>query len=281
MLDSLIVAEVDVTSMDGTIVSYKNVVLFQMANGDLFFTNSGFAGTDIATGKGGIQSMTVTSITASACTGLYQNALQDFVCLAAGTRVQMERGDVPIEEIEPGDLVVTADHGLQPVIWVGARTIRRDPSRRQAVAIAAGQMGHGLPLRGLVLSPQHRVLVRSRIAERLFETDEVLMTACHLGFEGPAWSPSDTHLTWYHLLCPAHEVIFAEGCPVETLMLGSQAIAALTPMQLMQIAAQSSHIGQDMTPARKIASGRARTELAVRHHRNRQPFLQNVTAPVG
>ena len=41
------------------------------------------------------------------------------VCFATGTHILTPGGEVPIETLEPGQLVTTLDHGPQPVLWIG------------------------------------------------------------------------------------------------------------------------------------------------------------------
>ena len=86
-------------------------------------------------------------------------------CFAAGTLIRTERGEVRVEALVPGNRVVTADNGLQPVRWVGVRrldagVLDQHPALRP-VRIRRGVLGAGLPVADLVVSPQHRVLVRS------------------------------------------------------------------------------------------------------------------------
>ena len=66
-----------------------------------------------------------------------------------------------VEVLRVGDLVLTEDHGPQPLVWVGARSLgpadlAANPAL-QPVRIAAGALGLGLPARDLVVSPQHRL----------------------------------------------------------------------------------------------------------------------------
>ena len=69
-----------------------------------------------------------------------------FVCFAAGTRILTPRGEVEVERIAPGDLVLTRDHGLRPVRWTGSRRV--DGRGAMApVRIEAGALGNARALR--------------------------------------------------------------------------------------------------------------------------------------
>jgi len=80
-------------------------------------------------------------------------------CFAAGTHIRTERGEVPVESLRHGDSVVLADGRVSPVKWVGRRAMdcRRHPDPRAVwpVRVAAGALGSGLPVRDLMLSPDH------------------------------------------------------------------------------------------------------------------------------
>ena len=45
-------------------------------------------------------------------------------CFVAGTRITTPRGDVAVETLRPGDLVLTKDDGFQPLRWSGEREVR-------------------------------------------------------------------------------------------------------------------------------------------------------------
>src|SRR5690606_10332266 len=101
-------------------------------------------------------------------------------CFTAGTIVETPDGSVAIETLKVGDPVVTR-HGIKPLKWVGKRRLdvidlMANP-KLLPIRIPAGAMGNGLPRRDVSVSPQHRIMIRSAIAERMFSTSEVLMPA--------------------------------------------------------------------------------------------------------
>ncbi|MEE9387663.1 MAG: Hint domain-containing protein [Paracoccaceae bacterium] len=46
-----------------------------------------------------------------------------FSAFGQGTLIQTEQGYVAIEDLQPGDMIATADGGLQPLMWAGSMTL--------------------------------------------------------------------------------------------------------------------------------------------------------------
>ena len=70
-------------------------------------------------------------------------------CFAPGTLIWTDRGDVSVERLRPGDRILTADHGPQPLRWIGRREVDfTDPAnnrggRDKPIEIKAGRPGPG------------------------------------------------------------------------------------------------------------------------------------------
>lgn len=82
-------------------------------------------------------------------------------CFCAGTMLVTLRGEVPVETVRPGDLVLTlSGEGapLKPVTWTGLVEIdlagHPDPMAVRPVRIAAGAIEPGMPIRDLCVSPR-------------------------------------------------------------------------------------------------------------------------------
>ena len=133
-------------------------------------------------------------------------------CFAAGTRIETDRGLVPVEKIEIGDMVLTLDHGFQQVRWHGTRTV--DGTGLFApVRFAPGVLGNEA---ALLVSPQHRILLSGWRAELLFGEDEVLVAATHL-VDGDRIHRAPTRaVTYHHLMFDRHEIILSEGVATES-----------------------------------------------------------------
>lgn len=193
-------------------------------------------------------------------------------CFAAGVRLMTAKGQRPVEKLSVGDLVETADNGLQPVRWIGTRKLdaidlAAAPNLRP-VRIAKGALGAGLPRRDLLVSPQHRMLVRSDIAQKMFGPSEVLVAARHLiGLDGVSVADDVTEITYVHVLFDRHEVVFAEGAQSESLFTGAEALEAVGQAARAEILALFPELadGAPVQGARPFLTGRQGRALAVQH----------------
>ena len=202
-------------------------------------------------------------------------------CFTAGTLIATPEGDRPVEEIAAGDLVLTLDNGPRPVRWTGTRrlgprALARTP-RLRPIRISAGALGAGRPLRDLVVSPQHRVLVRSRIAGRIFDAPEVLVAAKQLlGVEGIAIDTGLPSVTYVHLLFDRHEIVMSNGAATESLFTGPVALDGVGRAAREEILTLFPELATGGPPegARPIAPGRKARRLAMRHALNRKPLVE-------
>lgn len=276
-VDSLAVVNLTVTYSDGSSQSFTNAVMYQDTTGNLFLTNSDFAGTDLnGTNNMPIESINVTTVQSTNFSGLFQNAFQDFVCFGFGTEIQTPTGLRRIEDLEVGDLVMTEDHGPQPIRWIGKRRVRLTEKLRP-IKVEAGALGLGLPIRDLYVSQQHRLLVRSKIVRRMFDVDEALVPAKHLtGLPGISIVPKTGWQGYAHVLFDRHEVIQAEGAPAESLLPGPQALKTMgddARTEILSIFPELAEIDAREQAARFIPAGQAQKMLAARHQKNAKPLL--------
>lgn len=164
------------------------------------------------------------------------------VCFARGTLIETANGRRPIERLTPGQQIMTLDHGAQPLRWIGEMTFDAGQLQRDEtlcpVVIEAGALGPGCPSRTLSVSRQHRMLARGPAVRQVFDGDEVLVPAIRLvGLPGIAVDRNCTAITYYHILFDAHQIVFANGAPSESFLLGRQALRTLSPENLARIAA--------------------------------------------
>lgn len=196
------------------------------------------------------------------------------ICLTHGTYIATPDGPVLIQSLKVGDMVSTLDNGPQPILWTFAQSrhasdVAENP-RHGAIHIARGALGENLPHRGLVVSRHHRMLIRSRIAKRMFGTEEVLVAAKELtDTPGISPAPAENGFVFYHLLLPKHAVLFAEGAATESLFLGPGTRAALSSTARASLA-QVEGLVDHVTPARTIAKGAKARKLCARHIANQR-----------
>lgn len=141
------------------------------------------------------------------------------VCFEARIRILTTTGWLPAGQIRTGMRVWTRDAGYQTVLWAGGRTV---PGRGSStpVRFATGAIGNTAPL---VLSQQHRVLLRSPRAELLFASHEVLVPAkVFVGQPGVCYAPC-AEVRYVHVLTEHHHLLRAEGAECESLFLGDEA----------------------------------------------------------
>lgn len=206
------------------------------------------------------------------------------VCFAQGTRIETERGEVPIEDLRVGDMVRTSDHGLQPIRWIGQMSFTKQRLAREKplcpMRINQGALGPGLPNRDLIVSQQHRIIIRSRIAERMFNSREVLIAAKHLrSVKGIDRCDDMDRVTYFHLMFDQHEIIIANGAEAESLFLGAQAlenIGAAAREELFLMFPELRN-GDTPSPARRLISARRGRSLLERHAKNERPLVSAET----
>ncbi|UYV37544.1 Hint domain-containing protein [Rhodobacteraceae bacterium D3-12] len=145
------------------------------------------------------------------------------ICFTEGTRIATAQGLRAVQDLQIGDLVVTRDHGLQPVRWVGQRSVAAVGSLAP-VRFDAGALGNQRPL---LVSPQHRMLIRGGEVNMLFGAGEVLASAKHLINGGSIREVPGGTVTYVHLLFDGHEIIYAEGTPSESFYPGDTGLGAV------------------------------------------------------
>ena len=202
-------------------------------------------------------------------------------CFARGTLIRTPRGDVAIEDLAVGDLVDTCDRGAQAIRWIGSRFLDgnalAEMPHLRPIRIRRGALGSGLPTADLLVSPQHRVLVRSRIAQKMFGTDEVLVAAKQLcQIDGIDIDQDVAHVEYFHMLFDAHEVVVSNGAETESLFTGEEALKSVGPAARDEIFALFPELADPdhvSIAARTLASGRMGRKLAVRHANNGKPLV--------
>lgn len=279
-VDSIAVVGLSITYRDGSVVSYTNCVAFQDTSGNIFLANSNFAGTDINTNSL-VVSVNITNVQNTNFAGLLHNAFQPLVCYASGTKIRTPGGHVLVEDLRIGDLVTTNNGNSEPIVWVGSRKISQIEllinRKLRPIKIEKGSLGPDLPSEDLIVSPQHRILIRSKIAKRMLDADEVLVAAKELcEIDGIYQLDDGEDIEYHHLMFRKHEVIFANGAEAESLFFGPEISKGMDRehlAEILEIFPELGHPDYRATPAMAILAGRLARKLVDRHKQNEKALV--------
>jgi hypothetical protein len=132
-----------------------------------------------------------------------------FTCLLAGTIVATPSGERLVENLVPGDLVLTPEGESVAIRWIGRQSALAMFSGLEAmpVLIRAGALGDGMPSSDLCVSQNHAILV-----------DDILANARALvnGSTIVVMPDPPERIDYFHLELDRHRLIVANGTPVES-----------------------------------------------------------------
>ena len=132
------------------------------------------------------------------------------ICFMPGTMIRTPDGKRAVETFQRGDLVLTAEGRAAPVRWVGRQTVSRvfgDPLRVLPIRIKADALGENAPVRDLLVSPDHALLIDGVLVQA-----GALVNGVSIVRE---WQVPVTY-TYYHIELDDHALILAEEVPAET-----------------------------------------------------------------
>ena len=143
-------------------------------------------------------------------TATFTQALTDAVCFMPGTMVSTPNGEVAVETLKAGDLVLNTEGAAVSVRWLGRQTVSTvfsDPLRVLPIRVAAGAIDENVPSRDLLVSPDHALFIGG-----------VLVHAAALvnGTSVTRETGVPQTFTYYHVETADHSLILAENTPAET-----------------------------------------------------------------
>jgi len=149
--------------------------------------------------------------------------IENIVCFTRGTMIETPDGEVAIEDLAEGDMVMTRDHGAQPLRWIGSKALPAH-GKLAPVMIKAGALDND---RDLKVSQLHRMLVTDWRAELMFGETEVLATAKHLVNGDTIYVAEGGEVEYFHMLFDNHEIVTANGAASESFHPGEQGMSWL------------------------------------------------------
>jgi len=143
------------------------------------------------------------------------------ICFTKGTKILTPDGPRLVEDLGEGDRLQTKDDGGQEILWIGQR--RMTGARLHAmphlrpVRIKTGALCEGEPDEDLLVSPDHRMLVKGPAANILFNTSEVLVAAKDLVNDSNVLIEHGLReVTYFHMMLERHHVVWANGVETES-----------------------------------------------------------------
>jgi hypothetical protein len=137
-------------------------------------------------------------------------------CLLRGTTIWTASGSRNVEDLAIGDLLPTMFGGLRPIQWIGHYPIKKsDPSKpwpkdARPVRIARSALAPNLPQAALYVTQAHGVFIDDVLVSAGYLINETTITLCEAN--------ELNELEFFHIKLESHDVIYAEGAPVETLL---------------------------------------------------------------
>lgn len=158
------------------------------------------------------------------------------ICFTPGTDILTPNGPRDIASLMEGDTVQTQDNGPAEILWIGRRIVSgarmaADTSLRP-IRLREGALDRDVPDTGLLVSPDHRIVLRGARARTLFNADEVLVTARDLINDHTVTRAHGlSHVTYIHMLLGQHEIVFANNVPTESFHPASASLGSLRPAE--------------------------------------------------
>jgi hypothetical protein len=130
-------------------------------------------------------------------------------CLLAGSMVATPSGERLVQDIRPGDEVLTADGQTVTVRWVGRQSLITVFAGEAGipVMIRAGALGDNTPTTDLCVSGDHAIAI-----DRYLVCAQALINGTTI----TRMPNPPAQLDYYHLELDTHRIILANGTPVES-----------------------------------------------------------------
>ncbi|MDF1728187.1 MAG: Hint domain-containing protein [Sulfitobacter sp.] len=141
------------------------------------------------------------------------------VSFTRGTHITLASGaQCPVEDLKPGDRVLTRDDGVQQVRWIGQTTVRA-VGEFAPIRVHAGALNNS---QDLLVSPDHRLFIYQRQDAIGAGRSELLVKARHLVNGYTVTRSEGGFVDYFQLLFDSHQIIYAEGIAAETMLIDTR-----------------------------------------------------------
>ncbi|MDB5403680.1 MAG: putative rane protein, partial [Rhodopila sp.] len=131
------------------------------------------------------------------------------ICFGAGTLISTPSGEVEVERLGTGDMVLTQAGAARRVVWVGRGQVMVSRGRRSPatpVIVRKGALADNVPHQDLRVTKGHA-----------FHIDGVLIPVEFLvNHRSIIWDDMAQEVTIYHVELETHDVLLANGAPAES-----------------------------------------------------------------
>ncbi|HLU15317.1 MAG TPA: Hint domain-containing protein [Burkholderiaceae bacterium] len=142
----------------------------------------------------------------------FSGGTMTYACYLKGTHIVTPEGETKVEDLQPGDKVVTASGGIATVKWLGYRTLRRaripakDAIRAFPITFKKDSIANDVPRRDLTVSPGHHMYFDGKLvpAMMLVNGQTVTQDFSRQVFE------------YFHVELDRFDILLAEGAPAES-----------------------------------------------------------------
>ncbi|WP_254439286.1 Hint domain-containing protein [Ruegeria arenilitoris] len=138
----------------------------------------------------------------------------------------------------------------------------------------------GHPKQDLIVSQQHRILVSSAVAQRMFDRKDVLIPAKKLLSLDAIDIVFDTSngVEFFHLLFDTHELVWSNGALTESLLTGPEALKSVSAEAYQEILALFPESCDPLFEALSVRyapkRGKQMLKLVDRHQANKKAAVQ-------
>ena len=131
------------------------------------------------------------------------------ICFCKGTQILTPEGEVGVETLAVGDLVVTKGGKHRPVVWIGKGKVLATRGQRgpaTPVIVRKGALGPNVPNRDLHVTKAH-----SLYFDGVFVPVEFLVNHRSI-----VWDDRAQEVEIYHVELESHDILIANGAPAES-----------------------------------------------------------------
>ncbi len=160
-------------------------------------------------------------------------------CFTTGTLIATDNGEVAVEKLRPGDLILTRDHGLRALRWIGMRRLSGrfllDNPHLRPILVRKGAFGGGMPERDTMISPNNRLPLSDTQAGFLSRRKEEMVPIKNLIDHRGVQQIDTLGITYVHLMFHRHQVVAANGFWAECFKTGDYSLNAIGNSQRNEV----------------------------------------------